>query len=138
MLLLLREMCRQVIAYCARFPATLTRQHACANHSFIGHLSFAVRALCYTALLVDPFYRQWKYNSAITEYFVELQSTSKIKRSELERRQESTEKATQLERHMHVILTMLSLVLQTYTTEGSGDDGLSGLASMATVATTSN
>ncbi|CAE7292386.1 unnamed protein product [Symbiodinium sp. CCMP2592] len=48
-----KDMIKQVVQYCLKFPATLTRP--------------------------------WKYNTSVTEYFVELESTSKIKQSELDK-----------------------------------------------------
>ena len=38
--------------------------------------------------------RPWKYNSAVTEYFVELEETSKIKRSDLDKYLHVSEKAS--------------------------------------------
>ena len=37
--------------------------------------------------------RPWKYNNSVTEYFIETEETSKIKRSDLERMTKETEEA---------------------------------------------
>lgn len=104
-------MIETIISYCERFPAVLVRlgffclrNMACTHMPYIITTCYIIHDSTHIYIYIYSWIqplpvglgfewengRQWKYNSKIAEYFVETETTTKLKQKELETIRETT------------------------------------------------
>lgn len=95
-----RASVKSIIEYCQRFPQTLVRlvgsigkgNHVLYNYKPIDPFINSFYIYDLHLFLSNPFLcRQWKYNNAIPEFFVEDETTTCIRRSDVTRETAETE-----------------------------------------------
>ena len=68
---------------------------------FLWDMSVSVMSI--TSAKLSP----WKYNTSVSEYFVETEETSKIRRSDLDKQTRATEEASLLDNPKSIKLSPL-------------------------------